>query len=145
MLRTGPNLMSGAVDEMGIPELRISTLSSDGRFYRVSAKGVVREIVASQSDNIDILGDGMLLSVPDNQNQSRYIGPNGNEIARFNFPPGVCHFIQGSVFGNCRLSADGRKFLIPLSQHSDENPAGHEDGIFTLTTGYALFEIPGLR
>jgi hypothetical protein len=69
---------------------------------------------------------------------SQWIGADGLGKARFAFPAHSCWFGFGPS-GLCRISPDGKRWLVPISLPIPQNPL--QEGQDS-NTGYALFEIP---
>lgn len=104
----------GAVDEQGRSEVRLALSSSTGgqEDRRVAADGTMRVIDAAGRANLAAPGGGMI--VPgETEATSILVDGNGRPVARLPFPAQRCGNGWPSWSGYCRISADGRRWLVP--------------------------------
>jgi hypothetical protein len=111
----------GAFDEQGRPEIRLALfLGEPGREQRredrrVSIDGAMRVIDPKGRANLNPPGGGLILP-GEAAGTSLLIDSHGQAAARLPFSAQACGDGWPSWTGYCRISADGRRWLVPVSQ-----------------------------
>lgn len=136
---TAGNLrVDGGVDERGRPELRLSVFQEPGEREqrRVSPEGAMRVIDGAGRANLGPPGGGLIL--PDGEGASLLIGRDGRPVARLPFHAQMCGSGWPDWRGWCRISADGRRWLVPAHSRVDGEGYGGE----VRRAGLSLYELP---
>ena len=122
---------AGGLDEQGRPEIRLALLHGEDR--RVAADGTMRVIDSGGRANLDPPGGGLI--VPEGNNStSLLVDADGRKAARLPFAAQLCGKGWPAWMADCRVSADGRRWLVPARSGTE---AGGEQRL-----GLTLYEIP---
>ncbi|HEU0133475.1 MAG TPA: hypothetical protein VFR28_01510, partial [Allosphingosinicella sp.] len=122
----------GAVDEKGRPELRLALLRDHQKHEhrRVGLDGRMRVVDSQGRSNLLAPGGGLILPV--DGTSSLLVDRRGKAVARLPFAALSCGNGWADWTGDCRISGDGRRWLLPLRPADESEKRG----------GLTLYELP---
>jgi hypothetical protein len=130
---------SGARDEQGRPEVMVELRPASGgpaELRTIAADGSVRSIALQERRRLDVPGGRLLVAA--GEAESLLLDRGGTPVARFPFSYAVCGIHWLTELANCRVTPDGSRWLVPVSERLE---GGDEGGRSVLV----VYAVPPLR